>query len=388
VIRRPLLLAALAAALTAAASCGEDRLTQLCTDAACVASHDGNPHWYCQSPQLCGCANDDACAAGEHCNAADAGGDGRCHPDRLCEVNADCSSGEACGTDGVCRRGCVDDLQCNLGHVCDRLTSTCVPGCWSHADCALRSACVCDGDAGFCGCADPSKGDCPRGQCVTGVCPDKTFCDYGELCQPDARGIPRCVKDDRGRYCVKCRRATGDESNLCDSPGPDFCLVDTSDPTRRGNFCGVDCDEGQECPNGYACHDILRLTQQICSGSSQCAPTPYAPHCSSDDDCPSGARCTGGGVCAGSCVIRESAASGFCSCVVDDECPQDSCGSDRRCNITRKPCTPGANDSCAGVIRCVNDGTRGYCRIGRNCTPDGGLNCAEIQAGVDGASSE
>jgi hypothetical protein len=380
---RILPLAAALCALAAAASCGEDRLDSLCTDAECVSRHDANPSWYCADRRGCVCSGDGACLHEEHCDTIETGGDGSCHPDRPCDFNADCPPGQRCGPDGVCRTGCLDDLQCALGTVCERITGRCVEGCWNHADCQLREACVCDGAAGFCGCADPEGGGCKVGRCVPGVCPDKTFCDYRELCLPDGEGVPRCVKDERGRYCDRCTRVPGDEANRCDTPGPDFCLIDTSDPTRRGSFCGVDCDEGQECPNGFACHDILRLTSQLCSGTSQCAPTPYAPTCAADADCPPGSRCTAGGVCAGTCVIRESASSGYCSCVVDDECPQDTCGADRRCNITRKPCIPGPADPCRGAIRCVNDGDRGYCRVGRNCTPDAGLNCAEIKAGVE-----
>lgn len=378
---------ALASALAAgAASCGgETVLKELCaSDTECIDSHEGNPNWFCHDRGQCACLNDDACHDNEHCNALDAGGDGLCHPNRLCDLNSDCKAGERCGPDGVCRAGCVNDLQCELGKICDPISQVCKDGCWTHGDCKLRQACMCKSPSGefdeACVCDNPEHEGCSPGRCIPDVCPDKSFCDYGELCLPGEDGQKHCVKDDRGPYCEKCT-ATPGETTFCGSKGPNFCLVDTNDPARRANFCGVDCDDNQECPNGYDCVDVLQLTQQTCSGSSQCVPPPSAPGCEEDEDCPSGAQCVNG-LCAGMCFGSEGGTRGFCSCVTDDECPQDTCGTDRRCNITRKPCIPGPADSCRGAILCVNDGFAGYCRIGSNCAPADGLSCAEVRAGV------
>lgn len=381
---------ALASALAGgAASCGNEPVLQaLCaSDQECIDSHEGNPEWFCHDRGQCACRNDDACLENEHCDTLDGGGDGLCHPDRLCELNRDCPPGQRCGPDGVCRAGCVNDLQCQLGQICDVIAQVCRPGCRTHGDCELRSACMCKDTTGrytvACECDLEDPSGCEIGQCRADVCPDKTFCDYGELCQAregDASGERRCVKDERGKYCEPCTISPG-ELTYCGNKGPDFCLVDTNDPARLANFCGVDCDQGQECPNGYECTDVLRLTQQTCTSSAQCVPPPSAFGCTTAEDCPAGSQCAGGR-CAGLCYGQEGGTRGFCSCVTDEECPQDTCGNDRRCNITRKPCIPGPADSCRGAIRCVNGGNGGYCRIGSNCAPADGLSCAEARAGV------
>ena len=83
-----------------------------------------------------------------------------------------------------------------------------------------------------CVCDSENRADCDVGRCVSDACPDKTFCDYGELCVPGDDGRKHCQKDDRGRYCESCS-ATPGEDTFCGSKGPDFCLVDQNDPARK-----------------------------------------------------------------------------------------------------------------------------------------------------------
>jgi hypothetical protein len=389
------LVAALGAILVSGVSCKDDTVFRsLCaSDQECIAEHDGNPNWACEKAiGDCVCTGDLACVGeDEHCETYP-GGDGRCHPNESCEWNEDCEGNTFCDVqDRHCRlTGCTDDLQCDLGELCDGISRTCTPGCWSHGDCSLGDVCMCQDTAGNptpCPpCEGPDRTACGMGQCVADTCADKSFCRYGDLCVEPPEGstdLATCESaiTDKKPFCSNCQASAG-EVNRCGSLGPNFCLIDTSDPAGRASFCGVDCRDGQECPNGLSCRDVLILTEATCRGDAQCAPRPNAPDCTTDDECPAGARCEGGR-CAGRCAVGEGGQAGFCTCVQDDDCPQQSCGSDSRCTITREPCTPGADDQCRGQIFCVNNGELGYCQIGRNCAPDEGISCSDVRCDQD-----
>ena len=395
-LRHPLRPLLAAAVLLAGAGCSSDPQTRsLCVDdASCVADHGDNPNWICDGDLgRCACTSDAACTGpAEHCETRAGGGDGLCHPNRSCEWNPDCPAGYCDTTSGICRlTGCWMDLQCGFGQVCDSFTHSCVPGCRSHGDCALGDVCLCrdnEGNEIACTCdetGDPEREGCPVGVCVAGTCIDKTFCGLGELCVDDpARERPVCQGDDRGPLCDNCAWAPG--GIACGSEGPNFCLIDTSDPAGRASFCGVDCSDGGDdvCPNGLSCHDVLILTQSVCRSDDVCVPT--GGECRDDEGCPAGSRCVKAagqevGRCGGTCAIGEGDQSGFCTCVTNDDCPQQACGSDGRCSITRERCTPGTTpDPCMGQIYCVNNGELGYCQIGRNCAPDEGITCADVRA--------
>lgn len=389
--------ALLAAFLVMGTGCKDETIlkSRCADDSQCIAEHDGNPNWACDR-QIgdCVCTGDAACGSErEHCELRPAG-DGRCHPNVTCEWNPDCPPNSFCDIDSrFCRNtGCSDDLQCNLGQICDPVTRTCVDGCRSHGDCNLRDVCLCTDDEGNpapCVCDEANRAGCQVGSCTPNTCADKTFCRYGELCVPGPAGeLPTCVVDDRGNYCGNCTFQPGGVRNNCGSDGPDFCLLDSTDPAGRASFCGVDCNQGQECPNGFSCHDVLVLTEATCRSDDVCVPRPDAPTCTEDEEC-RGGRCVNGR-CAGRCAVGEGNQQGFCSCVQDSDCPQQACGSDGRCEITREQCTPGSNDTCRGAIRCVQDGTDGigYCMIGRNCAPDQGVTCNLVRCDLDPSACE
>jgi hypothetical protein len=391
---RPCLLAVVLA-LAGAACSSDPKMKPLCADdAGCVASHQDNPNWICDHDAgRCACTSDAGCTGpAEHCETLAGGGDGLCHPNRSCEWNPDCPGGYCDTTTGICRTsGCSMDLQCPYGQVCDTFTHACVAGCRSHGDCALGDVCLCRDDQGQeipCTCdetSDPARTSCSIGTCISDTCLDKTFCDLGEQCVEVAgQERPACERDTRGPFCDNCVYQPG--GSACGSEGPNFCLIDTSDPAGRSSFCGVDCAGGGDelCPNGFSCHDVLILTQSVCRSDDACVPT--GGECRGDDDCVAGGRCVKAagaeiGRCGGRCAIGEGDQSGFCSCVTNDDCPQQACGSDGRCTITKERCTPGTSpDPCMGAILCVNQGEVGYCQIGRNCAPDEGITCADVRA--------
>lgn len=380
------IVATLGAILISGASCGDQtRFRALCaSDQQCIDQHGGNPNWACEKRiGECVCTGDAACVGeAEHCELYP-GGDGRCHPNVACEWNGDCTGNAFCDmTTRHCRNtGCTDDVQCDFGEVCDKLSQTCVAGCYSHGDCMPRDVCMCEDGAGNPVPCAPCAGDgCTLGECVDGTCADDTFCALGDFCveSPDPAQLAQCETGIEATrpYCRNCTIEPGAER--CGSPGPNFCLIDSSDPAGRASFCGVDCSEGQDCPNGFSCRDVLILTESTCRGDAQCAPRPEAPACTDDAQCPAGARCESG-KCAGRCAVGEGAQQGFCTCVQDSDCPQQTCGSDGYCSITRDRCTPGRDDTCMGQIFCVNNGELGYCQIGRNCAPDEGITCADVR---------
>lgn len=401
-----LLLCALVAGSSAllSASCGDTtKLRALCnSDVECIEKHDGNENWACDARVGdCVCTGDAACQAREHCETRP-GGDGRCHPDRTCDWNSDCEEGFFCDTENkICRlTGCEIDRQCDLGNVCDRTTRTCVPGCRSSGDCAtLGDACLCEdanGEPVPCVCDETTelgRATCPTGVCTSDTCADDTFCKYGERCVATESGgsLKRCVKDLRGPFCDACEFSPGGANRCGDDPG-NFCLVDSTQP--GASFCGVNCmgDPGSEdtvCPNGFSCRDVLVLTGTSCSSQNACSPYPSAPTCTVetvDEDCPPGSQCIVEegetvGQCAGTCRVGEGSVTGFCTCVTDDECPQQTC-SQGICTYSGRRCND--DDECRtgdGAIVCQNDGNIGYCFIGRNCAPDEGITCRDVRSG-------
>lgn len=352
------------------------------TDEECVELNQ-RPDWICDKDRgRCACASDDACGDQEHCERLP-GGDGYCHPNRICEWNDDCGRGEFCDiASSICRRsGCSLDVQCAMGEVCDLRTSTCVPGCRTDGDCAYRTACLCEGPDGLESCTcdaetEAGRRSCAVGTCMPETCADNSHCDWGEHCVEDEEtGRKVCKVDERGPFCEVCPIPPGSVMNRCDGPG-NFCLRDTT-PGGAANFCGVTCADGESCPNGFRCADVLIPTDTACFGNSYCQPPPLAPTCETDDDCvaPRG-RCVDG-QCAGFCLSGEGATEGFCSCVTDDQCPTQTC-LDGRCTITGNTCID--DEQCRGEIFChVGNSNYGYCKIGQNCAPQEGVLCSEVR---------
>lgn len=289
----------------------------------CTSSDDCPPGFRCDPDTgLCLCATDEVCGPDEYCAP-----DGICRRRMACDTNLDCPEDTFCDTTtGNCIEigKCTDDRQCPPGQVCSEFF-TCVPGCKTSGDCPLGQVCL-------------------DGSCESGRCEDKSYCDIGQLCDTESK---TCYDDNRGPYCAYCSSATIYEPHSC-GEGPNFCLVKGGD-LGLPPYCGVDCSDGQPCPNGYDCFSV-RIVYT-------------SDNCRSDDECESGR-----------CQKKEGDELGFCLCNSDDQCPQDSCDDFTfQCRITRKPCTPGGNE-CDRTIYCID----GYCHIGYNCKPVEGLRCEDL----------
>jgi len=378
----------------------------LCTAAVqCAEGFSCDP-----STGACACNADSACGAAQFCNQA-----GFCQDRLLCSSSADCGTGTFCDApSGSCipNGTCTIDVQCALGQVCNNFS--CVPGCRQSGDCPLSQVCS--------ACAEGTPHNtCPIGNlCVSGHCDTQATCAYGDICAPTADapdGGSVCQKDTRGPFCEACVGEPGTPS-LCDQNPANYCLIDPSLPLGQSYYCGVDCSQGQECPNGYYCHDVRIVTAQNCdpdAGLSACAPAASNPSCDPakthapddggpglvNDDCLAvqtsdgpliGAECDPNTHrCASQCLgTGEVGVQAFCSCIQDSDCPQDVCESaTHACSISGRPCLVGAvPDDCQSTnkIFCVKSedarlGDVGYCRIGQNCAPSAGYTCEILRDG-------
>lgn len=338
---------------------------------------------------LCLCRDDRGCGDGERCNAlgscqviAGCGSNDDCAADQFCDaLRGDCLARNVCG-DGDC---CSLDGQCPYGSVCEALTFRCVEGCRDEGDCLLGQGCE-------------GAGLGRLGTCGT-RCTTDQLCGFGELCE-GASGT--CVLDNRGPYCLGC--TGGVQSDDCGDFG-NYCLLDT---VNGGAYCGVDCAQGQACPNGYECRDVIILPRQTlptCALPEACEEevcSRSGTSCVEDEDCPEGppgsdcpradigncdteptVACESDAACAGRCRKqecrgREGANFGVCSCTRDTDCPRDRCLDADAATATRGHCELSGHDCFedldCDVITCVEGG----CLLGQNCKPSNDRTCADL----------
>lgn len=350
----------------------------------------------------------------------------------VCATDEACADGFFCNRAGLCQAiaGCLSNIDCpREGTYCDAATGQCLPGpsLQLGSTCGLASHCpfgtICTDGSCVAGCFD--DGDCPLGQvCLDGscaggdgVCADDSFCGYGERCI-DSTSPATCRVDRRGPYCQGCSFRTVMNPEPCDHPR-NFCLINSLEASGFRSFCGVDCSLGQECPNGYDCHGVVILTEDVCTFNAQCrcdprtirfatatctvaaACDPRNPDGTPDTNASAcvfaGQRHCNGGVEGGpaSCIVGKDQRFGNCTCATNDECGEGGicvdgvCCSgeireDRDCAVGENRvsgfCTCATDDDCP---RDACDGSRGACAItGQPCTP-GADDCGPIPC-VDG----
>lgn len=401
-------------------NCGPAPLERCTQDADCQAT---SPYLRCEVESgLCLCSDDRGCGPNETCNAV-----GRCQANSGCASNADCCDGEAVCDNFFCdvttaqclsvlecqpdegELCCTLDSQCPFAHVCNTFDQRCIPGCRNDGDCILGDGCV---GASLTG---------GLGQCEAGKCTANNQCGYGELCNLETGS---CVFDSRGPYCAGC--SGGASSDDCGDPA-NYCLVNTNDPTRQSEYCGVDCSQGQPCPFGYSCNNVRIvpstescIAPETCDRDDPADPSGVCSRhpgqtCTIAEDCPEGSpgsncpraevgnclldqtrACAQDAECCddpsacpeGSCVKQvclggEGDSFGYCSCTRDLDCPRDECtGADLSdpaspvpgyCRVSGHRCY---EDIDCDVIACVNGG----CLIGKNCAPANDRSCADIGA--------
>lgn len=367
--------------LTAAAGCRTNRLgNNGCQqDSDCGAPASANR---CETQTgVCYCRTDEACPGSQFCNTI-----GFCQDKAGCAINADCLDPslvcEVSTGSCVAKGRCSSDLQCELGQVCEVTKSTCVPGCRTSGDCN-GSSCFCGNIPCRCGGTTPEElARCAVGTCEPNACATNDFCRYGESCGLQDGGLspkPVCSSDydpNLRPYCDAC--TSGGGTSTCGT-GANYCLIDTRHP---GNFyCGADCSEGQSCPRGYACQEVIVVSSQWqCTAANPSCPTNANLPCTVNADCKRSGSCVkspgaASGFCAGQCGVEEGDSTGFCTCQVDADCAQETC-TRGECSISRTKCV---NDGDCRSIRCVDFQGGGGCLIGQNCAPGSGLSCIEVR---------
>ncbi len=247
-----------------------------------------------------------------------------------------CSSEEEevipAGTIGsTCEGGdCAEGLTCHLGVPGGYCTVAC------EEECEAGSVCASMGGEDYCllRCAGP--GDCREGfSCIHGVCrlecEETTDCLEGDSCQG---GV--CVTNGVGAPCghgtdcqpgMTCHRALPD--GYCTFPcAEEPCPSGTTCVTFGGDsYCFVDCDDDEECRDGYICN--AGVCNLPCSDDAECG---------GGHECVNG-RCEGVGVgdpcgtgtdCEGALSCYRGVDDGYCTsvCREDADCPVGSgCGS-------------------------------------------------------------
>lgn len=347
----------------------------------------------------CVCRSDEACEDGSFCNAQ-----GICQRKTGCRSNLDCADrAQFCDlVSGEClaRTQCGFDVHCPPGTVCEE--NRCVNGCRDSADCPLRQVCDRTGQ--------PAGA---LGACLSGLCDDDSFCDYGQECTGR-----RCGPASSADHCAPCGR-----SQPC-SESSSFCLINSSyDPGRPENggpnFCGVECTTNPEvCPNGYSCGAVVLLTQDQCTNDDQCGGGGRRCAlgegdlrgfctCVEDTDCafneipPSCQRsCSGLGVipcernsdcvsnrCVGACLNPAGR-----SCSSSADCQAAPLCSGGRCQTDGRRCQAAVDCLCGATGRCINTGRpcqqgsdcnppcrNGGCYLGDACAPEEGLLCVDVR---------
>ena len=206
---------------------------------------------------------------------------------------------------------CTDNSECFSGFCVETMTgSVCTILCQSGESCAAGWKCEQVGNSGtdvIYACVDPTK----------------------DLCRP-------CKADED---CA----GTGGKKNLCVDSGP------------AGKFCGVECADSAECPEGFTCKDVETPRGQV----KQCRPTGGASCPCTDKFMEKGYKTT--------CFIQNEIGKCVGERTCDSTCdavppsPEVCDGKDNDCNgttdvgIVSKDCEL-KNDygTCQGLILCVS----------------------------------
>ncbi|GEM_PF-4030586 len=250
------------------AQCGEDSATGLSNrcgnfggDRVCLleAGRRACPRGQLRSDDgFCVPGDRDQCGGILHCGEASECPDGKTCSRRdedpglcldLCGGDDDCVTGQICGPDGLCVRGCAE-RGCPTNQVCHD-TGRCGSACSQQEDCST----------GY---------ECRQGRCRLPGCGDDNDCPpvFGVYCDPDTRQcLEGCRTDDHCSATQVCR-----ETACVDRP----CRTKELD-CELGQFCcgvGLFGEGGETCPEGVEVGACFEPT------------TPFCQTCDNNDDCP------------------------------------------------------------------------------------------------------
>lgn len=184
---------------------------------------------------------------------------------------------------------------CGQGYVCDKLTNTCVFGCYTNLDC-YPGLPICD----------TKLRSCRSKNCLDADMP----CNPGYVCDSKSSNTPTCIpgcnsNSDCPGYGSYCNTATRQcITPSCLNPGYKcsdsfYCNMQTNPPS-----CTFGCLSNADCGNSFVCdifHRWCRLSNCLDPGF-ECGPRFYCdiysgyapickPGCLTNYDCPSGNKC-------------------------------------------------------------------------------------------------
>ncbi len=108
-----------------------------------------------------------------------------------------------------------------------------------------------------------------------------------------------------GNYCGSC------SSDADCGGGSNFCL-----PESSGSYCGIDCSEGQSCPSGATCQEILDQNNNPIGAN--CVPA--------SGSCEQTGGTSGGGTSSGACGLNGASCDNDLGCCPGLECAAGTCG--------------------------------------------------------------
>ena len=185
------------------------------------------------------------------------------------------------------------------------------------------------------------------------TCPCETNADCpGGFCVPSSQGnnictqfcIEDCAPFDDTFVCAFVTLPGADETYLCVEKAINLCrpcqsnadckgiVLDTGDRCltfgeEEGAFCGVACDEDQDCPSGYSCSDATEL--ETGATSSQCVPDSGECACSKRAILETAKTSCSKGACDGK---RICAVDGLTECDAPEPGTEVCDGKDNNCN--------------------------------------------------------
>lgn len=250
-------------------SCMDDGAGKKICSKSCTGTTD------CPSPTVCkGGPGKKVCQFPSFCEA--------------CEKEGDCGAGKSCQTDGKGGKFCSIS--------CTDVGTKCPGGFWCKMDNAkVQGWCLplngsCKGDGTLCSTCQ-ENGHCPNGICYHDPQTNEKFCSKECVTADDCKGdtvIMECVQDDtlgktvcqpkpaqniqgmhgtcyagKVAFCGYC------EDNSWCAPtveiggvkGPSKCYIQFSggatSPIDGSHTCTLDCTNGETCPLGTKCIDVL-----------------------------------------------------------------------------------------------------------------------------------
>jgi cysteine-rich repeat protein len=246
---------------------------------------------------------------------------------------------------------CTDNNDCGFCEKCDAGICVLQVNEDLKGDCSLCEKC----NAGFCeyqSDTEDVKGECPDGECLTGLCDGTGDCGFDTL----------GASCDDGAYCT--------DGDTCDGAGT--CQPGTGDPCQAGEVCNEatdTCDLLAVCGNGTPegtedCDDGNTDDGDCCSATCTFE--------AAGSTCDDGAYCTDGDTCDGAGTCQPGAGD---PCTPPDVCNEstDSCDSVPVCgNGTpegTEDCDDGNTDDgdCCSAT-CTFEAAGSTCDDGAYCT--------------------